>query len=427
MEKQLSNKNYIAIADWMVRDLDLSSRELLTYAIIYGFSQDGESCFSGSLDYLAKWLNVSDRNNVRRTLNSLLAKGLIEKETIKLNDIQTRCAYRVTSSKGETKIYDHIFISPWMINTLNLKDKELILYALIYGFSRIGSDSYCQASSEYFAKWLKVQRNHVKERYLSPMIRKGYILAIEQKLENTKYQAIVPETIISDSESQSESAPAGEEGDLNAVSHFDHTFPISDINQIEVSQNDHTPSHFDHSSRPKMTTNNLDNNLVNNLDISINNNSKLNTVVYDSKDSLSVVVNERVIDSYDFSSELDRLALEAKKENDFSVYQKYCRNRNRINVASLLQKIANTEIVYILGYYPDISSISKGLDLLCKTVTNRQFKEQADQINNLTSDQVDTLFREAFRLFDPRDRNPIYRSNEAYMVGILKNILYNND
>ena len=93
----------------------------------------------------------------------------------------------------------------------------------------------------------------------------------------------------------------------------------------------------------------------------------------------------------------------------------------------MLQKIANTEIVYILGYYPDVSSISKGLDLLCKTVTNRQFKEQADQINNLSSGQVDTLFREAFRLFDPRDRNPVYRSNEAYMIGILKNILYNND
>jgi len=60
MERKLSEKNYIAIADWMVTDLNLNSRELLTYAIIYGFSQDGESCFSGSLSYLAAWLNVSD-------------------------------------------------------------------------------------------------------------------------------------------------------------------------------------------------------------------------------------------------------------------------------------------------------------------------------------------------------------------------------
>ena len=403
MEKQLSNKNYIAIADWMVRDLDLSSRELLTYAIIYGFSQDGESCFSGSLDYLASWLNVSDRANVSRTLSSLVKKSLISKDKFKVNDRQTTCEYRVTNSRGETKVYDHIIISPWMINSLNLKDKELILYALIYGFSRIGSDSYCTASSEYFGKWINVQKNHVKERYLNKMIAAGYIEAIDSPRENTKYRAVVP---------------FGD--DKNSKSHFDNTFPKFNNSEIEV-------SHFDNTSRPILTTNNLDNNLEDNLDISINNNSKLNSVVYDSKDSLSVVVNERIIDSYDLSSKLDRLALESKKEADFAVYQKYCRNRNKINIVLVLQKITYSEIVYILGYYPDISSISKGLDLLCKTVTSRQFKDQAEQINNLSGSQMDTLFREAFRLHDPKDRNPVYRSNEAYMIGILKNILYNSD
>lgn len=410
MEKQLSNKNYIAIADWMVRDLDLSSRELLTYAIIYGFSQDGESCFSGSLDYLASWLNVSDRANVSRTLSSLVKKGLISKDKFKASDRQTTCEYRVTNSRGETKVYDHIIISPWMINSLNLKDKELILYALIYGFSRIGSDSYCTASSEYFGKWINVQKNHVKERYLNKMIAAGYIEAIDPPRENTKYRAVVP---------------FGD--DKNSKSHFDNTFPKSNNSEIEVSHFDNTLSQNDNTSRPILTTNNLDNNLVDNLDISINNNSKLNSVVYDSKDSLSVVVNERIIDSYDLSSKLDRLALESKKEADFAVYQKYCRNRNRINMVLVLQKIAYSEIVYILGYYPDISSISKGLDLLCKTVTSRQFKDQAEQINNLSGSQVDTLFKEAFRLHDPKDRNPVYRSNEAYMIGILKNILYNSD
>ena len=52
-KQQLNNKNYIAIADWMVTELNLSARELLIYAIIYGFSQDGGSSFSGSLSYLA--------------------------------------------------------------------------------------------------------------------------------------------------------------------------------------------------------------------------------------------------------------------------------------------------------------------------------------------------------------------------------------
>lgn len=409
MSRHLSQKNYIAIADWMVRDLDLSSRELLTYAIIYGFSQDGESCFSGSLDYLASWLNVSDRANVSRTLSSLIKKGLISKDKFKTNDKQTACEYRVTNSRGETKVYDHIIISPWMINSLNLKDKELILYALIYGFSRIGSDNYCTASSEYFSKWINVQKNHVKERYLNKMIAAGYIEAIDSPRENTKYRAIVP---------------FGD--DENSKSHYDNTFPKSDNSKIEVSHFDNTLSQNNNTSRPILTINNLDNNLVDNLDISINNNSKLNTEVYDSKDSLSVVVNEKIVDSYDLSSELDRLALDSKKETDFSVYLKYHRNRNRIDIALLLQKIAHSEVVYILGYYPDISPVSKGLELLCSTVTNRYYKDQAEQINNLGSNQVNTLFREAFLLYDPRDHNPIYRSNEAYMIGILNNILYEN-
>ena len=41
----LNDRNYITIADWMIKDYDLTTRELLTYAIIYGFSQDGESVY----------------------------------------------------------------------------------------------------------------------------------------------------------------------------------------------------------------------------------------------------------------------------------------------------------------------------------------------------------------------------------------------
>ena len=44
---------YIAIQDWMISDLQLKGNELLTYALIYGFSQDGESEFKGSLKYLS--------------------------------------------------------------------------------------------------------------------------------------------------------------------------------------------------------------------------------------------------------------------------------------------------------------------------------------------------------------------------------------
>ena len=405
MERKLSEKNYIAIADWMVTDLNLNSRELLTYAIIYGFSQDGESFFSGSLSYLAAWLNVSDRNNVRRTLNSLIEKGLIEKQTIKLNDKQTSCLYRVTSSKGETKMYDHIFISPWMINSMNLKDKELILYALIYGFSRLGSTSYCQASTEYIGKWIGVQKNHVKERYLNKMIKDGYILAIESKTENTKFQAVVPDIVAGGSDSQN-----------------DHTSPKIEENN-EVSQNDHTTSHFNHTSNPKTTTlniYNLENNLNDNL-FSINNNSNSDSNKKPSKDSLSVVVNRNIFpDTFMFDYEKE--AFDFKKELDQRLFKKYsCKD---IDVAEFMSKYAETLFRMMLASWPDSKDYAERIsDLLLDVATDRHFSKKAKQINSLLQQKVKNLYDAADELLDPNSGKYIRKSKKAYMIGVLDNIL----
>ena len=407
MERKLSEKNYIAIADWMVTDLNLNSRELLTYAIIYGFSQDGESCFSGSLSYLAAWLNVSDRNNVRRTLNSLIDKRLIEKQTIKLNDKQTSCLYRVTSSKGETKLYDHIFISPWMINTLNLKDRELILYALIYGFSRLGSTSYCQASTEYMGKWIGVQKNHVKERYLNRLIKDGYILAIESSTENTKYQAVVPDIVFGGSDSQ-----------------IDHTSPKTE-KDAEVSQNDHTPSHFNHTSNPRLTTpnkDNLENNLEDNL-LSFNNNSNSNNTSFESKESLSVVVNEK-INTDDFYLDSEREAFALKQQLEFDIYRKYRSRKSEINVILLLKKQSLYLFRMLLGEWPADETKYQNMEtLLFSTIFNRRFAERAGLINSLSEEEIGSLFMQVYDLYNPEQPIDIRRSKEAYMIGVMENVL----
>ena len=71
MNKSLSLKNYIAIADWML-DLNLNTRELLTYALIYGFCQDGQGYYYGSYTYLANWLGIDSSQNVSRYLKQLV-------------------------------------------------------------------------------------------------------------------------------------------------------------------------------------------------------------------------------------------------------------------------------------------------------------------------------------------------------------------
>lgn len=65
---------YIVIQSFMVNDLGLKGNELLIYAIIYGFSQDGSSEFSGSLQYLADWTN-SSKQCVIDTLKNFWGKN----------------------------------------------------------------------------------------------------------------------------------------------------------------------------------------------------------------------------------------------------------------------------------------------------------------------------------------------------------------
>ena len=55
------DNNYIVIQGWMINQLNLKGNELLCYALIYGFSQDGKSEFIGSASYIAGWLNIDKR------------------------------------------------------------------------------------------------------------------------------------------------------------------------------------------------------------------------------------------------------------------------------------------------------------------------------------------------------------------------------
>lgn len=74
----VKDNNFIAIQGWMRTKLNLKGNELLIYALIYGFSQDGESRFRGSRKYIADWCGCS-LNTVDRSIGSLVDKGLLAK------------------------------------------------------------------------------------------------------------------------------------------------------------------------------------------------------------------------------------------------------------------------------------------------------------------------------------------------------------
>lgn len=83
---------YTVIQDWML-DLGLSTGELLAYAVIFGFSQDGETEFTGSRNYLARKMNAASKRTVDSALQSLSGRGLIVKTERTLNGIRY-CTYR---------------------------------------------------------------------------------------------------------------------------------------------------------------------------------------------------------------------------------------------------------------------------------------------------------------------------------------------
>lgn len=81
----MENKGYILIQDWML-DLPLSLAETMAYAVIYGFSQDGESSYKGSLAYLARKCKVS-KDTVRRALTALVDGKFVQRMEHKVNGV----------------------------------------------------------------------------------------------------------------------------------------------------------------------------------------------------------------------------------------------------------------------------------------------------------------------------------------------------
>ena len=83
----MENENYIVVQGWMVNELHLKGNELFVFALIYGFSQDGQSVFSGSSKYLADWLSTS-QNTIFTILKKLVEKNYIIKIEKVVNNIK---------------------------------------------------------------------------------------------------------------------------------------------------------------------------------------------------------------------------------------------------------------------------------------------------------------------------------------------------
>ena len=93
--------NYITIPGFAIVELGLSGNELLCYSLIYGFTQDKETEFRGSLNYVASALNVT-KQNAKKIIDRLIDRGLIEKREMFFSGVKF-CHY-VANRYGVTEI-----------------------------------------------------------------------------------------------------------------------------------------------------------------------------------------------------------------------------------------------------------------------------------------------------------------------------------
>lgn len=85
-ESRVKDENYFQVSGWMVNRLNLKGINLELFAIIYGFTQDGETEFTGSIQYLCDFTGTS-RPTVINALKSLTKAGLLCKRVETINGV----------------------------------------------------------------------------------------------------------------------------------------------------------------------------------------------------------------------------------------------------------------------------------------------------------------------------------------------------
>ena len=83
-----------------MREMGLKGNELIAFAVINGFSQNGQGSFHGSLASLQEMCGIASRQTMIDVLKSLVEKGLINKTETILNGVKN-VSYSVCPKNGQ--------------------------------------------------------------------------------------------------------------------------------------------------------------------------------------------------------------------------------------------------------------------------------------------------------------------------------------
>lgn len=172
----MDDDKYYTIQGWMVKRMELTGNELLAYALIYGFTKDFKSRFTGSLDFICKSLNVT-KNTAKKALDSLVAKELIIKTDVPNGNIKY-CEYHCCKKaydfvqqeinenvKNNKDNFNKKKLKTTVKNGINKGIAEIgICQNLTQGIAEIGIESIAEsAPNNHVYNYIK---NHVHEENL---------------------------------------------------------------------------------------------------------------------------------------------------------------------------------------------------------------------------------------------------------------------
>ena len=198
----MKNHNYISVSGWMLNDLKLKGNKVLIYALIYGFSQDGEGDFSGRISYISDTFSLT-KKAVISIINDLVSDGYIIKSQYLKNGVCCN-VYQVDFlkiSKKNKKLPENIsdacldfdkhgaysflkaenpiFIESWeMKYKKRFKDFEKFVKHFDYKFD--------EEDLAYKTKVIKARLNRFADNWLASESK----YAVEEKIEKQAYQDV---------------------------------------------------------------------------------------------------------------------------------------------------------------------------------------------------------------------------------------------
>lgn len=152
---------HIVVTEEM-RALGLSGNDLIVYALINGFSQDGQGCFYGSLPYICETCGISRRTAVY-ILNDLVERDFLQKNETIQNGVK-RVIYQVNRGSAEiAQVVQKLHrgsaeIAPNNIIDINISPTEIIYKEKDVRFDFKKSLLEIGVSPQVAEDWLKVRK-----------------------------------------------------------------------------------------------------------------------------------------------------------------------------------------------------------------------------------------------------------------------------